>query len=67
MVEKIAQRLKSGKSFTSASGQLTVPKLEVAAILFLPILVQIDKDIDATIDFELWMVAVVGMHFKRAA
>jgi hypothetical protein len=44
---------------------LLLQQLEMAAILFFPVLVQVDQHIDAAVDLELRVIAVVGMNFER--
>ena len=42
---------------------ITVPKLEMTAVLFLPILVQVNQKINAPIEFELSVSIKVDMNF----
>src|ERR1700690_2977710 len=43
-----------------------IPQLEVSAVFFLPVFVQIDQHIDSTVQLELRVKVEIRMHLERA-
>jgi hypothetical protein len=58
--------VEDGKDLLLCARHLPVPELEVPAVLFLPVLVQVDEDINAPVELESVVAIEVRMHLKPA-
>jgi hypothetical protein len=59
--------IEHGQYLANAPVHIAVPQFEVAAILFSPVLVQIEKDVEAPVQTELLVSIEVGVHLEVSA